>query len=91
MFKEIKKILKATGKFNKISIDSNKKTIYIDNEEGFYNLSEVFKDIKNFKYMPNNHVYIKDADFIIKSFGYIEGRYHHVWLKQYSQFLKDGR
>nr|DAH73431.1 MAG TPA: hypothetical protein [Caudoviricetes sp.] len=87
MLKEIKKELRALHRYNKISIDSNKKTIYIESKEGFKNFSEMFKGLN---YIPNNHVELNGIDFIISSFFY-DGTYKHVWLKEYSQFLKDGK
>lgn len=87
MLKEIKRELRALHRYDKISIDSNKKTIHIESEEGFKNFSEMFKDLN---YTPNNHVELNGIDFIISSFFY-NGTYKHVLLKVYSQFLKDGR
>lgn len=88
IFKAIKKQFKETGKYDYISIDSRERTIYLESKKGYCNMTSFFND---FNYHPNGHVIINDIDFIIKITGYIDGAFKKVWIKEYGQFLKDGR
>ena len=88
IFKEIKRQFKCTGDYDYISIDSRGRTIYLENKKGYCNMKSFFK---NFDYQPNGHVIINNMDFIITCTAYTDGVFKQVFIKEYNQFLKDGR
>ena len=88
IFKAIKKQLKDTHNYDCISIDSRKKTIFLDSLKGYNSMTSFFKGLD---YSPTNHIVINDIDFIIVGQAYVNGMFTNVWIKEYDQFLKDGR